>query len=67
MVQSKSDTRIKRYGLFNTEAAILDVKQTELQMYLNGYPKVRRVNGSLIKATGGECWWQLARIQQCRS
>ena len=67
MVQSKSDTRMKRYGLFNTEAAIAEVEQTNLQMDLKGLPEARRQTEQLISARDADCGCQLARMQLCRS
>ena len=36
MVQSKSDTKINLYGLFNTEAAIVQATPQKLQTVLDG-------------------------------
>ena len=55
MVQSKSDTRMKRYGLFNTEAAIVDVEQAALQMDLQGFIEARRQTEWLINARDANC------------
>ena len=53
MVQSKSDTRMKRYGLFNTEAAIAEVEQLDLQIDLKGFPEARRRTERLINSRDG--------------
>ena len=53
MVQSKSDTRMKRYGLFNTEAAIVEDERADLRMDLM-FPEARRQTERLINARGAD-------------